>query len=136
MNQMNFNGQLTPPPRNNLPIIQKLLITYKIWREIMPHFQKSARYTLGEKIDVYLLDIVELLFSASYALPEQRLSFVRAAGAKLDLAKFFLQIAWETKSLDGKKYMAVSERLDEIGRMLGGWLKQLSLKEISPRKAG
>ena len=99
----------------------------------MPHLQKSARYTLGEKIDVYLLDTTELLFSASYAIPENRISFVRAAGAKLDLAKFFLQIAWETKSFDSKKYIAISERLDEIGRMLGGWIKQLSLKEIPPR---
>ncbi|MEK7465190.1 MAG: four helix bundle protein [Patescibacteria group bacterium] len=123
----------TPPRRNNQSIIQKLVAAYKLWREMMPHLQKSARYTLGEKIDVYLLDTTELLFSASYAIPENRISFVRAAGAKLDLAKFFLQIAWETKSFDSKKYIAISERLDEIGRMLGGWIKQLSLKEIPPR---
>lgn len=100
----------------------------------MPHLQKSARYTLGEKIDACILDTVELLFSASYALPEKRLSLVRGAGAKLDLAKFFLQIAWEAKLLDSKKYLSMSERLDEIGRMLGGWVKQLSLKEIPPQQ--
>lgn len=112
------------------------MATYKLWREIVPNLPKSARFTLGEKIDTCLLNTLEFLFSASYATLENRVSLVRTAGTKLDLAKFFLQITWETKALDNKKYIAVSEKLDEIGRMLGGWLKQLSLKEPPPKKAG
>lgn len=40
----------------------------------------------------------------------------------------FVNIArlWETKSLDNKKYIALSEKIDEIGRMLGGWNGQLT----------
>lgn len=99
----------------------------------MPHLPKSARYTLGEKIDVCLLETAEFLFSASYVPTSERFLFVRRAGAKLDLAKFFLQIAWEIKALDTKKYAMLSEKLDEIGRMLGGWIKQLLQKEIPPK---
>jgi hypothetical protein len=40
-------------------------------------------------------------------------------------------ILWETKSLDNKKYIALSGPLDEIGRMLGGWNGQLT-KQNSP----
>lgn len=36
-----------------------------------------------------------------------------------------LQIAWEIKALDNKKYIALSEHLNEVGRMLGGWNKQV-----------
>jgi len=39
------------------------------------------------------------------------------------LLKFFLRISWEIKAVDNKKYIALSERLDEIGKMLGGWIK-------------
>lgn len=49
---------------------------------------------------------------------------LQKAAAKLDLLKFFLQIAWEIKSLDNKKYILLSEKLDEIGKMLGGWMKK------------
>ena len=45
--------------------------------------------------------------------------------SKLDLLKFFTQISWEMKSLDNKKYVTLSELLNEIGRMLGGWNRQL-----------
>ena len=40
-------------------------------------------------------------------------------------------ILWETKSLDNKKYIAVSGPLDEIGRMLGGWNGKLTEKQNS-----
>lgn len=44
--------------------------------------------------------------------------------------KFFLQIAWEIKALDNKKYIMLSECLNEIGRMLGGWIKGLKSKTL------
>jgi len=43
----------------------------------------------------------------------------------IDVLKFFLQVAWEIKALDNKKFIELSEKLIEIGRMLGGWNKQL-----------
>jgi hypothetical protein len=49
-------------------------------------------------------------------------------GEKIDLAKFFLQILWEIGALDNKKYILLSEKLDSIGKMLGGWLKGLRNK--------
>lgn len=36
-----------------------------------------------------------------------------------------MQIAWEVKILDNKKYTALSIPLAEIGKIIGGWKKQL-----------
>jgi hypothetical protein len=99
---------------------------YKAWQELLPHFPKTSRYTLGEKIDSLFVETAELAFTASYLKREQKLPYVQKAAAKIDLLKFFLQIAWEIKALDNKKYVILSERFDEIGRMLGGWLKQIA----------
>ena len=41
-------------------------------------------------------------------------------------------ILWETKSLDNKKYIVLSEKIQEIGRMLGGWHGQV-IKQNSPK---
>ncbi len=81
------------------------------------------------------LDTIELLFIASYLGREQKLPILQRAGSKLDLLKFFLQIAWELKVLDNKKYIALSEPLQEIGKMLGGWMRGLQ-KETPPARAG
>jgi hypothetical protein len=34
-------------------------------------------------------------------------------------------VLWETRSIDDKKYIALSLPIDEIGKMLGGWNGQL-----------
>jgi len=43
-------------------------------------------------------------------------------------------ILWETKSLDIKKYITLSEVLDEAGKMLGGWNGQLSKNSTPPKR--
>ena len=56
---------------------------------------------------------------------------MRFALRKADTTKVLLEVLWETKSLDDKKYIVLSEPLEEIGKMLGGWSVQL-MKQNSP----
>lgn len=118
--------------KNDLPIIHKLIEIYKLWQEFLPNFPKSSKYTLGEKVDRYFLETIELIYLASYQPAEKKLVYIEKSSSKLDLTKFFLRIAWETKSLDNRKYILLSEKLDEIGKMLGGWIRQI--KEKLPPK--
>ena len=74
-------------------------------------------------------ETLELIIIASYLGKKEKLPYVIRASTKLDLLKFFLQVAWEIKALDSKKYIMLSEGLDEIGRMLGGWHKHIIEKE-------
>ena len=124
---------LSPPPRP-LPVIQRLVSVYKLWLEFQNNIPKKLRHTLGEKIDSYFLDTIELLFTASYLGKEQKIPYLQKAGNKLDVLKFFLQIAWEIKALDNKKYILLSEQLNEIGKMVGGWNK--GLQKRNPAHGG
>ena len=98
---------------------------YKLWHEFLPHFPKTSRYTLGGKIDALFLDVLEFLFTASYLPKNQKLSILLKAQNKLDLIKFFIQIVWESKIIDTKKYIHLSNPLHETSKMLGGWIKSL-----------
>ncbi len=118
-----------------MPIIQKLVAAYKFWQEILPDFPKTSRYTLGTKIDSLFLESIEEILSAGSLNPAERLVKIKIAIKKLNSTKFLLQIAWEIKSLNNKKYILLSERLEEISRMLGGWLKTLAEK-TSPNYYG
>jgi len=80
-------------------------------------------------------DTVELTLLAGYSSREQKLSAIQKASAKLDTLKFFLQLAWAMKVIDHKKYAAVSVPLGEVGKMFGGWLKQLT-KQTPPNHVG
>lgn len=75
--------------------------------------------------------MIETIATASFLLRQEKIPFVRRAIQKTDTLKILLMILWETKSLDNKKYIALSVRVDEIGKMLGGWNGQLT-KQNSP----
>ena len=108
-----------------MTLTQKLVAVYKLWLEFLPHFHKDSKYTIGAKIDNLFLETIEYVVRASYSDKLEKLISLKNASVKLDLLKFFLQLSWEIKSLDNKKYITLSETLDEIGKMLGGWIKSL-----------
>jgi len=75
-------------------------------------------------VDILFIEIIENIFIAQHKNKEQKLIYLNKSSDKLDLLKFLLQISWEIKALDNKKYILLSQKLNEIGRMLGGWQKQ------------
>lgn len=127
---------MTPPPQRfaqDLPVIEKTTSAYKLWHDYFAHFPRLSRYTLGTKIDALFLETIELILLAGYARRSQKLTVVERASSKLDTLKFFLRVAWEIKSIDHKKYAKLSEPLLEVGKMLGGWRKQIATENPATR---
>ena len=89
---------------------------------------------MGKRVDTILIEIIEAIVIASFLKKEEKLPYIRVAIRKTDTLKIFLMILWETKSLDNSKYIQLSEKVSEIGRMLGGWNGNLSSpKQNSPK---
>ena len=115
-----------PPSQFGLSILGKLISVYKLWHKFLPNIPKDSKYTLGAKIDALFLEVIENIIKAGYSNKVEKEIFLRRTSAKLDLLKFFLQLVWEIKALENKKYISLSEKLDEVGRMLGGGIKSLN----------
>ena len=109
-------------------MISHALSVYKLWHIYRNDFPKGLRYTLGKKIDATFLEILESLFVASYQGKEEKLPTLFTAIKKNDLLKFFLQIAWELNAIDNSRYILISEKVDGLGRMTGGWKRGLEIK--------
>ncbi len=86
---------------------------------------RLSRYTFGARIDDRFIKILELVTKAAYAPRDQKRILVVEANITLDVLNVFLKLAWEMKLLDNKKYLAISAPLAEVGKMFGGWKKQL-----------
>jgi hypothetical protein len=127
MTELNFHKNLSgnPPPRL-LPVLEKTKSAYLLWFEYHQNIPKHHKFSLGEKIDIFFVDIIDAIVTANFLTQNEKLPFLRFAIRKLDVLKIFLMMLWETKSLDNKKYIALSEKLNEIGRNLGGWYGKLS----------
>lgn len=72
------------------------------------------------------VEIIEAISAASFLSKQDKLPYVRLSIKKADTLRVLLMVLWETKSLDDKKYIALSVKIDEAGRMLGGWQGQLA----------
>lgn len=115
-------------------VFHKVKDLYILWYGYYKILPKTHRYTLGQKIDNLLIEIIEKIAIASFLKPEEKIPYVQFVVKKIDLLKILLMIIWETNSLDDKQYVSLSEKTYEIGRMSGGWLGQLLSKQNSPAK--
>lgn len=111
----------------DIPIFHKTYEIYKLFSQFITLFPKGKRYTLGQKIDQTILEIIELIIIAGYSTHEQKLPILQKVSIKLDLVKILLRLANETKCMDNNKYQQIISHILEIGKMLGGWIK--SVKE-------
>ena len=113
-------------------MLQKIKSAYLLWYGYYKTLPKTHRYSLGKRVDNLFAEIIEAVATASFLAKGEKLPYVRLAIRKTDALKIFLMILWETKSLDNKKCICLSQKIDEIGRMLGGWSGQL-VKQNSPK---
>jgi hypothetical protein len=95
---------------------------------------RTARYTTGARIENHFLDLLEFVYKAYYAPFENKNEKIIACISKNDLIKYLLQIAWENKLLKEKPYMELSQKLQEVGKILGGWKKGIESKIKTPAK--
>ena len=124
-----------PPPLTLLSLLEKMKSAYVLWYGYYQTLPKIHRHTLGQRIDELFIESIESIALASFLKREEKQPYVRLAIRKVDTLKILLMVLWETKSLDNKKYIAMSEKIDEIGRMLGGWNGQL-MKNSTPLMRG
>lgn len=67
--------------------------------------------------------MLTLLFSANAARGEARLMRLTEADTKLLVLKTLLRLAFDVHAINQHRYLRLQEALQEIGRMLGGWIK-------------
>jgi len=69
---------------------------------------------------------MELIHRGTYASREQKLPILQTVSIKLDTLKWLLQIAWEMKVLKNTHYALIAPLLVTEGKIIGGWIKQLT----------
>ncbi len=85
-------------------------------------FPKRARFTFADRINSLALDIVEDLVEARYSRDKQPL--LGRINLRLERLRILLRLSHRMKYLPHPGYEHAARELNEVGRMLGGWMKQ------------
>lgn len=85
---------------------------------------KRDRFTWGQQTEMLAIEILGETARATYLPKGQKQTSLNLISTKIDLLKIFLRLGYDLRILDQKKYLARQGELQEIGRMVGGWLKR------------
>ena len=98
---------------------------YKLFHGFIKLFPKTEKYSLGQKIENLILEVLELILFAVSSPAKEKFLTLQKASLKIDLLKILIRLVKDIKALDNKKYIRLQEELQEIGKMVGGWLRSL-----------
>lgn len=109
----------------DIPIFQRIYTLYKELHLIRPSVVKQDRFTIWQKVESASLDMMEHTLLAIELRQEEKLTPLRTVSTKLNVTRFLIRLSYDVKAIDQKKYIRLQKLIDEIGRMLGGWIKSL-----------
>ncbi len=84
-------------------------------------FPRNQRFVLGERIERNLYELLETLVKARYT--RQRQPLLQQANLTLEVLRFQVRLAKDLGCLRLNSYGHGGKLIDEVGRLVGGWLK-------------
>jgi len=116
---------------NESPIFVKTFDCLKWVLARTESFPKSQRFLLAKRINDAMFDFYELLGKAAIIKDRQQAQRLDEADACLTRVTHYLRLAMELKYLSFQQYGHAAMLLQEIGRLLGSWIKK-SKKQLTP----
>lgn len=87
-------------------------------------FPRAYRHTVTRRLLDAALDLQDSLFEAQSRRGRDRMDTLRQCDAALNRLRLYLRLAYHWHWLDDSQYEYVSRMVSEIGRLLGGWMRQ------------
>ena len=106
-----------------MPIFRKTYELYKIFYGYRASVPKQDRYTIWQRCETLILEALEGILYASQTSRQEKLPILERTSVKLNFLRVFVRLMKDTKAVDTKKYLIMESAIDEIGRMLGGWIR-------------
>lgn len=109
----------------DIPIFKKAYDLYKTFHEYRKVVPKQDRFSIFERTETALLDVIESIMQASGESKKEKLPTLEQASFRLNMLRVFIRLMKDVKTIDGKKYLVLESAIDEMGRMLGGWIRSV-----------
>lgn len=110
---------------NEAPILKNSVELYKEYYQYLKTFPKKDQHMLGKRCESHIITFIEHILIAVGVPKDQKLRVLLQANSKFDVLKVLIRMMRELKILDNRKYLSLEGKIQNIGRMLGGWIKSL-----------
>jgi len=104
---------------NNLVLFQKI---YDLILWIYPRinkFPKNQRFVLGQRVENTLIRLMELSIEISSGAYNNKY-VIKKMSVELDKLRILIRLSRDLYFFNKKRYLFVSEKINEIGKIIGG----------------
>ena len=104
------------------PVVVQRSFDFSLWliRKV-EKFPRSFRFSVGDRVIARSLDLMETLTEAAYTANKSPL--LERANRLVNALRLLVRLTVELNLLSGDSHEFASKSLEEIGRMIGGWIK-------------
>lgn len=113
--------------KNTTP--QAIQSCHELLHWLIPHLDKFPgirRFTLGERLESVLLDVLEATIESAFTRNKQ--ASLQRANLKLEVARHLWRLSHEFQAVSSRSYEHGARLMDDLGRQLGGWMKSVSAR--------
>ena len=84
-------------------------------------FPRDQKFVLGDRIETKVLEVQEHCLRAYYSRDKR--THLLEANLTLEVTRHLIRLAHGLRLVSNHTYGVLAEKVDEVGRMIGGWLK-------------
>ena len=107
---------------NELVVIERAY-EFVVWlSQHLEKFPKTFKFTLGDRMGSRSYEVLELLIESKYTRDRQPL--LKRVNLLLEILRFQSRIAKDTRCWSIDNYGAAARKIDEVGKLIGGWLRR------------
>ncbi|MEK7992964.1 MAG: diversity-generating retroelement protein Avd [Planctomycetota bacterium] len=111
--------------QTELPVVVGKTYDFSLWLiQKVEHFPRSYRFSVGDRLVAAVIDLLLRLVDAAYA--RDKAAILAEVNGMLNRMRYLLRLAKDLKLFSLDSYRHAAERVEEIGRMAGGWRKASS----------
>ncbi len=116
---------------DELPILQKTYDLIRWYVPILTRLPKSHKYVLGDRLVIDLYDLLRGLVRAKYKSEKRELLI--ELNINLEIIRHQNRLLHEFELIKMERYEYSSKLIDDIGKDLGGWIKQQKRDRPGPK---
>lgn len=83
-------------------------------------FPRISKFTIGDRIVNILCDIQEQIIEGIYT--KDRYKILKQINLNIEKIRIYMRISFERKYISIRQYEYIVSELNEIGKMIGGWI--------------
>lgn len=108
-------------PDKNIDALTKIYDLLLWIIPVLEKFPRSQKFLLADRIEINLLDIQDLVLQAVYS--RNKVEILTKVNLKLEQLRYLIRLCMDLQYFSIKKYQYISEKINEIGKEIGGWIK-------------